>query len=290
VDSRASFTAETVALQRAFESKRPAGSRLFADPYAEAFLRPAFRTLAAASGVTGVRRLATGLYDAFAGPGPRPSAIARTKVIDDALADTDAVQCVLLGAGYDTRAHRLEALAAKRVFEVDHPLTQAEKRRVIAGLGVSCDHVTYVPVDFETDDLTERLAGAGFDRAQPTVFVWEGVTNYLTPEAIDSTLAVIHDLGHAGSSILIVTYVDIRALADPSPFPEAGRWVRAVAKAGEPWTFGLHPDEVPDFFTQRGFELRSDVSTLDAGKPWFEAQHRNEHASALYRVAVTACA
>ncbi len=286
MDSRASFTAETVALQRAFESKRPADSRLFDDPYADAFLRPAFRTLVAASGVTGVRRLATGLYDAFAGPGPRPSAIARTKVIDDALADAEAAQCVLLGAGYDTRAHRLETLAAKQVFEVDHPLTQAAKRRVIDGLDVSCEHVTYVPVDFETDDLTERLVESGFDRAKPTVFVWEGVTNYLTPEAIDGTLAVIHDLGHAGGT-LIVTYVDIRALAEPSPFPEGRRWVRAVAKAGEPWTFGLHPDEVQDFFAKRGFTLRSDVSTLDAGRPWFEAQHRNEHASALYRVAVT---
>lgn len=285
MDSKASFTAETMALQRAFESRRPEGSRLFADPYAEAFLRPSLRTLAAAGGVFGVRRLAAGLYDAVTGPGPRPSAIVRTKVIDDALADADASQCVLLGAGYDTRAYRLPALVSKRVFEVDHPLTQEAKRRVVARLDVPRDHVTYVPVDFEKDDLTEELAKAGFDRTRPTVFVWEGVTNYLTPEAIDGTLGVIHDLGHTGG-ILIVTYVDARALADPSPFPEARRWVRAVAKAGEPWTFGLHPDEVGTFFADRGFRLRTDVSTLEAGDPWFAAQHRNEHGSALYRVVV----
>ncbi|TCO54927.1 class I SAM-dependent methyltransferase [Actinocrispum wychmicini] len=286
MDSRASFTAETVALQRAFESKRPVRSRLFADPYADAFLRPTLRTLAAASGVFGVRRLASGLYDAVAGPGPRPSAIVRTKVIDDALTEADAEQCVLLGAGYDTRAHRLPALASKRVFEVDHPLTQAAKRRVISQLDLNTEHVTYVPVDFERDDLAEQLAAAGFDRTRETVFVWEGVTNYLTQEAIDGTLGVIHDLGHAGGT-LIVTYVDVRALAEPSPFPEARRWVRAVARAGEPWTFGLHPDEVGAFLADRGFRLRTDVSTLDAGEPWFAAQHRNEHGSALYRVAVT---
>jgi hypothetical protein len=80
LDSRASFTAETVALRRAFESKRPVGSRLFVDPYADAFLRPSLRTLAVAGGLPGVRRLASGLYDAVAGPGPRPSAIVRTKV------------------------------------------------------------------------------------------------------------------------------------------------------------------------------------------------------------------
>jgi methyltransferase (TIGR00027 family) len=281
-DARASFTAETVALQRAFESKRPAGSRLFVDPYAGAFLRPALRVLAAASGVPGVRRLAVGLYDKIGGPGPRPSAIVRTKVIDDALADNSAVQCVMLGAGYDMRAHRLPALAERSVFEVDHPSTQAAKRAVIDRLGLTPRNVTYVPVDFERDNLTESLDRAGFDRDVSTVFLWEGVTNYLTVPAIDATLAVVRELGET----LIVTYVDKRALTEPSPFPEAQRWVQAVARAGEPWTFGLHPDEVGAFFAARGFEVHRDVSTLDAGRPWFTLQHRPERGSALYRIVV----
>jgi methyltransferase (TIGR00027 family) len=268
-------------LQRAFESKRPAGSRLFVDPYAEAFLRPVLRALSIAGGLPGVRRLATGLYDAIAGPGPRPSAIARTRLIDDALLAAPAKQCVLLGAGYDTRAHRL---ALGRVFEVDHPSTQAAKRAVTDRLGLSSG-VTYVPVDFEHDDLAERLTGAGFEAGVPTTFVWEGVTNYLTLTAIDTTLAVIHGLAKAGGT-LIVTYVDVRALAEPSPFPEARRWVEAVARSGEPWTFGLHPDEVTAFFAERGYEIRRDLSTLDAGADWFTLMRRRERGSALYRIAI----
>ena len=138
MENRSSFTAETVALQRAFESVRPPGQRLFCDPYAVAFLRPGLRVLAQAARMRFLRWLAVGLYDAVAGPGPRPSAVARTRMIDDevaaAMGERGNGQCVLLGAGFDTRAHRLLALTGCRVFEVDHPATQAVKRAVVERL------------------------------------------------------------------------------------------------------------------------------------------------------------
>lgn len=269
MESRASFTAETMALQRAFESGRPPGRRLFDDPYATAFLRPSLRVLAGAARLPAVRHLAFGLYDAVAGPGPRASGITRTKVIDDALtsAMTGETQCVLLGAGYDTRAHRLPALAGRAVFEVDHPATQARKRAVL-GVGPK-----YVPVDFERDDLPARLTESGFDPRKPSVFVWEGVTNYLTAEAVGTTLAAVHGLG----GDLVFTYVDVRALHEPSPFPEARRWVRAVARSGEPWTFGLLPASTGAFLAEHGFDLRKDVSAQEAGG-----------GSRLYRIAIAA--
>jgi methyltransferase (TIGR00027 family) len=287
MESAASFTAETMALQRAFESHRPPASRLFTDPYADAFLRPSLRLLAAASGIPVLRRLAVGVYDVVGGPGPRPSAIVRTKVIDDAVTNAAACvrQCVLLGAGYDTRAHRLSALVERRVFEVDQPATQAVKRAVIGRLGLASRQVTYVPVDFECDDLASKLDTAGFDHAVPALFVWEGVTNYLTGDAVDATLAVIHDLAEAGG-LLVVTYVDARALDDPSSFPEAWRWMKAVARAGEPWIFGMNPSEVKAFFSSRGFQLRHDNSTREAGLALLAGQARREHGSALYRIAI----
>jgi methyltransferase (TIGR00027 family) len=288
VDHRtgASFTAETVALQRAFESRRPATSRLFVDPYAEAFLRPSLRLLAAASGVAVLRRIATGLYDTVGGPGPRPSAVVRTWVIDEAVTGAAATvrQCVLLGAGYDTRAYRLPALADMPVFEIDRPATQAAKRAAVGRLGLDRRRVRYVPVDFERDDLRVRLDAAGFDASAPAVVVWEGVTNYLTAEAVDATLAVVRDLVAAGG-LLVMTYVDARVLSDPRAFPEAPRWVAAVARAGEPWTFGLLPTETPVFFAARGFRLCTDVSTLDAGRARLASMHRRDRPSALYRIA-----
>ena len=141
-----------------------------------------------------------------------------------------------------------------------------------------------MPVDFEVDDLASALRGAGFDSAVPAVFVWEGVTNYLTRAAVAATLDTVHDLAAAGSR-LVLTYVDRRALVEPSPFPEARRWVRGVARAGEPWTFGLLPEEATEFFAEHGFWVRVDTSTYDAGRVWFDG--RRERGSRLYRIAVT---
>ena len=135
----------------------------------------------------------------------------------------DHPQCVVLGAGYDTRADRLPALADRHVFEVDHPATQTAKRAVIDRLGLEHTHIAYVAVDFERDDLATELDAAGFDRSSPTLFIWEGVTQYLTREAVEATLTVIRGLAVSGTFV-IVTYVDARALDDPSPFPEAHRW------------------------------------------------------------------
>jgi methyltransferase (TIGR00027 family) len=193
-------------------------------------------------------------------------------------------QCVLLGAGYDTRAYRLPALADMPVFEVDHPATQAAKRAAMDKLGVDQSRIRYVSVDFERDDLRARLDAAGFDASAPAVVVWEGVTNYLTVEAVDATLTVVRDLT-TPSGLLVMTYIDARVLADPRAFPEAPRWVRAVARAGEPWTFGLLPTETPTFFAARGFRLRNDISTLDAGHAWLASMHRRDRPSALYRIA-----
>jgi methyltransferase (TIGR00027 family) len=288
VDAPSSFTAETMALQRAFESHRPPKSRLFRDPYADAFLRPWMRWMAAASAVPVLRTIATRLFDAKTGPGPRPSAIIRTRVIDDALVDFvkrhKGSQVVILGAGFDTRAYRLSALALAHVFELDHPATQRAKREVIDRLRLSRDHVVHAPINFEHDDLYDVLTSAGIDPDSPTVFVWEGVTNYLSARAVDDTLATIRRISCNPTAALIITYVDIRALDEPSPFPEARRWTKAVRDAGEPWTFGLHPGSVLGWFRERGYEVRRDISTKDAGLQLFAGLRRSEHGSALYRV------
>lgn len=114
------------------------------------------------------RALTAGLVDHLA---------LRTAAIDRALgvaAADGARQVVLLGAGLDARAWRLGALAGSRVFEVDHPSTQAWKRARTARLGAPRAEVTLVPVDFTRDDLGAALAAAGHDAAARTAWVWRG--------------------------------------------------------------------------------------------------------------------
>jgi methyltransferase (TIGR00027 family) len=200
-----------------------------------------------------------------------------------------ADQLVILGAGFDTRAHRLPAASAVATFEVDHPATQARKVAIVAGEGLDTRRVTYVPVDFEHDRLDTALLTAGFDTTRPAVFVWEGVTNYLTADAVDATLAVVRALAAPGS-VLVFTYVHAGVIDGTVTFPEAERWVHNVQRAGEPWTFGLVPAEVPEHLHARGFELVTDVSTRDADGGRFAALGRRDAGSELYHVVVAEAA
>jgi methyltransferase (TIGR00027 family) len=227
------------------------------------------------------------LFDLIGGPGPRPSAVARTRLIDDVVSEAGPTveQVVILGAGFDTRAHRLSALAGMPVFEVDHPATQAAKRSVVESLGLSTATVTYVAVDFERQPLEQELRACGLGTGLPSLFIWEGVTNYLSDSAVDETLLTIGRLAGPGS-VLVFTYIDAGVLDGSVSFPEARRWLANVRRAGEPWIFGMAPGDVAGFLGDRGFVLVSDVSTKQAGERWFPALGRRERGSALYHVAV----
>ena len=145
-------------------------------------------------------------------------------------------------------------------------------------------HVRLVPVDFERDDLGRALRTAGYRDGAPSLFVWEGVSNYLTPAAVDQTLGAVHGLA-AGGTLLVFTYVDRAVLeGELSRFPEARRWVKGVRRRGEPWRFGLDPAEVEQFLSHRGFGLIGDVSTAEAGERYFRPLGRRERGSALYHV------
>jgi methyltransferase (TIGR00027 family) len=119
-------------------------------------------------------------------------------------------QVVVLGAGFDSRAHRMTVLEAAHVFEVDHPATQSEKQRRAAGLARTCRELTYVACDFERDLLAECLQSAGHRSGEPTIWIWEGVTLYLDDDALRATLATI-GARSAPRSTLIVEYHDCEA-------------------------------------------------------------------------------
>lgn len=250
-----------MALFRAIESARPADRRLFEDPYAARFLRPALRAVAHAAMLPALRSVIVELIDSR-WPGPRLSGVVRTRVIDDFVVSAvreGCAQLVLLGAGYDTRATRLPALSSTVVFEVDHPSTQERKRKT---MGPVPERVRYIPVDFERDPLPPALTDAGFDPDQRSCVLWEGVFSYLTLDAIDLTLAALVELCSPTSQILL-TYIDRRAFED-NAHPQA--WLTAVRDVGEPFRTGLDPSEAPAFFAARTLSLRHDESTAEAAR------------------------
>lgn len=212
----------------------------------------------------------------------------RTRVLDDAVrgfVEAGGDQVVLLGAGYDCRALRMPELAGAQVFEIDHPATQGHKLSTLERLGAKSP-AHYVTWDFETrplDELPEALADAGHDPGRPTLTIWEGVTMYLSEGAIDASLRSIASWSSPGSQ-LAMTYFAKSRLAKPS---FATRIVQAaVARLGEPWTWGWIPDELPAYLEERGWTLLEDISTPDAARALMPADLARSVTRADSRVAL----
>jgi len=209
-------------------------------------------------------------------PGSQTSLIARTRLIDDYLASALASgmrQVVLLGAGFDSRAYRMPDGGRVQFFEIDHPNTSVTKKaRVLRSLGTLPEHVRYVPVDFQRESLRKALGESGFEPAVRSLFLWEGVSNYLTEEAVRATVLLISTL--APGTQLIFTYVDEAVIRNPSASIGGREVQRTFAKLQEPWTFGIRPDHAAVFFNECGLCLDSDLSAKEYRKLYYGAGAR----------------
>ena len=189
----------------------------------------------------------------------------RRAAIDAALVDAidaGATQLVILGAGLDGRAWRLDALRELTVFEVDHPDTQAGKQRRVEGRPATAADVRFVAVNFERDVLGERLAAAGHDPSQRSAWIWEGVTPYLHPAAIQATLTDVSERSAAGSR-LIVSYAvpELTVLQSPT----LARVIQAgFAALGEP----LHGAIASDAFAEQLAHHRFTVLDDSNNRRW----------------------
>ncbi|WP_394848931.1 SAM-dependent methyltransferase [Pendulispora brunnea] len=195
----------------------------------------------------------------------------RTRAIDDAVLDavaSGARQVVVLGAGLDSRAWRLPSLREAVVFEVDHPATQAYKREKIGERPSFAREVRFVSVDFERDALEQRLREAGHDAAQRSVFIWEGVTMYLLPEAVERTLSVLEQLAARGST-LCVTYGQ---RYKRGPGAQAVRWL--VRRSGEPFRALYTPETMGQLLQRHGFDVLADEGLREWVRRYLDTETR----------------
>jgi methyltransferase (TIGR00027 family) len=279
-----SRTARQNALFRALDARRPAATRVADDPLAVRFLSPEYRLLAELARVPPLLRAIEAVIDRR-WPCARSGVVVRTRLLDETIVTQLPLmeQVLLLGAGFDSRPYRLPGMEAVRIFEVDHPSTQAAKRSMLRrGARELPVHVSFVPVVFGRDDPAQALAAAGFAPDAQTLVVWEGVTNYLEPRAVDATFRFLSSSVGTRSPVLF-TYVHRGILDGSAAFEGAETTLRAVRRVGEPFTFGLDPVEVPAYLAARGFELVWDVPVSEAAAR-FEPPGRRPPAPAYYHV------
>lgn len=281
-----SKTARSMALFRALETAKNQNLQLFRDPFASSFLPALFKHGVRFSRAPFVARGLERFID-WNWPGARSSGVARTRLIDDWLDDkitSGATQLVILGAGFDCRAYRMEDLSQVTVMELDRAPLLAHKRTILAAHDCIPNNVRYVPIDFLREDLQTSLLTAGYAPDAKTVFLWEGVTNYLDCEAISSVFNFIAGNAAPGSSV-IFTYIHKDVLNGRFSSPGLGRLKRQLEKWGEPWTFGFRPEHLSTFLNERGFELTEDMGASDYRRKYFGALAAKFRGYEFYRVA-----
>jgi len=253
IEAQPSKTALRVALRRAAHQIHDAKPLVFEDPLAVRILGAEY--------AEELKRTPDGDRRPFSA-GFRAFMVARARLAEDTLAagvrDHGVTQYLVLGAGLDTFACR-NPYAEVRVFEVDHPATQAWKLLMLQRAGIVAPPTAhFVAVDFEQDSLRAKLAAAGFDFAQPAVTAWLGVVPYLTLEAFRATLRVLGRF--AAGSAVVFDYAQPR-----EALPETERLMldslsARVAQAGEPFQLFFTPEQLAEELEWLGLRVVEDLN------------------------------
>ncbi|MGB2877019.1 MAG: class I SAM-dependent methyltransferase [Dehalococcoidales bacterium] len=258
---KASSTGYGPAVMRAMENLLPEDKKLFEDPYSEKFLSPFWkfwvilmRSPKILNSLIKIREKLT--------PGVIGGLICRTRYIDDVLSNAikeGAGTVVNLGAGMDTRAFRISGVKNIQYFELDFPELQKVKRAYIdEKIGELPPNVSLVPVDFNSQDIGEELQKAGYTLSSQTLFIWEGVTQYISREAVDNTLKYVAR-ATTGSRI-VFTYV-LKSFIDGSHIPDGlnSLYKLTLNKKKLLWFCGFEPAEIRDYLSQYSLHLIEDV-------------------------------
>lgn len=259
------------------ESQKLEGVRICYDPYAAHFISRA--VLENPENMKAIKEIVERLL-----PGFSNSTIARVRYFDDFVKksmDEGLEQLVILGAGYDTRAYRIEGLKKIRTFEVDHPATQIRKMEKIKKIfGSFPDQVTYIPVDLAMDNFGQRLMECGFDRSKKTLFLMEGLLYYLSPKIVDEILSFIVKNSGKGSSI-IFDYLP-QSVVDGSCELDVGSNFRNLAvQIGEPLLFGIKEGTIETFLSKRGFSKVQNATSEDYRKAYFNGVNKDRSLCSL---------
>jgi methyltransferase (TIGR00027 family) len=264
--AKPSHTALRVALRRAAHQVYDAAPLVLDDPIAVRILGDTYAEELRRTPLRPDRPFSVGL---------RAFLVARSRFAEDMLAAAvgeGVTQYVLLGAGLDTFAHR-NPYRELRVFEVDHPATQAWKRELLEKNELpEPERLSYVPVDFERQSLDAQLAAAGFDADAPAFFAWLGVVPYLTLEALRATVEFI--ASQPRGTGVVMDYGQPRHVLPLREQLSHDSLTSRVALAGEPFHLFFTPDEMAG-------ELREFSSIDDMGSQEINARYFANRTDAL---------
>lgn len=281
-----SGTAEEIAFHRVIESAKAEEERICYDPYAIYFIGPELLKFfeATACNYPEAKARLKEMYRLF--PGTQNSIVARVRYFDDYLQDSMAEgikQLVILGAGYDTRAYRIEGLKEKvKVFEVDYPIIQKVKMEKIKEIfGSLPGHVVFINADVGSEELFKSLLEQGYNPSERTLFIMEGLIYYIPPEGVENLLSSIVQNSGPGSRIIFDYFP--QSMVDGTCELEVGNLIHErVKQSGEPFKFGITDGTIEEFLKERGFSHIQNVTSEDYKKAYFYGKNENREVCSLY--------
>lgn len=282
-------TAQGVAKQRLIESLAKPSKRIIYDPYAENFVLGA--------GIIKLmgHNLSVWLSKKFV-PGFHEHLISRTRFIDDLIKKSiseQVEQYVILGAGYDSRAHNLKLPSGLKIFEVDQPEVQEIKISKLPDEIPNAENITYVSVDFNHQSLKNQLLNSGFDKSKSTIYTLEGVSQYITREALNSTLSELALLTPNSNATFFMSYVNRLLREDPkacfgmgySKPEKAAKFItNGAAKVGEPWISLYSSKEIEDLLSQNSFTLIENKTLADLNSKYFTPVGRTIPENHIFKI------
>ena len=267
-------TAQGVAKQRLIESLAKPNKRVIYDPYAKYFVLGAsiIKLLGHKISVWLGEKMVPGMHEHL---------ICRTRFIDDLIEESTSAgieQYVILGAGYDSRAHRLKLPPKLKIFEVDQPEVQVIKRSKLPKSISNGENIIYVSIDFNNQSLKEQLLDAGFDKSKSTIYTLEGVSQYIPKEALSSTLKELATLNANSNSKIFISYVNKLLLEDSKacfgmgysrPEKAIKFIINGAKKVGEPWISFYSAEEIQNLLSENGFIVIENQTLADLNSKYF---------------------
>lgn len=278
-----------VAYVRAAGNLYPKEKRLFEDPYSEKLLSPLYKFFI-------FLMHSPKIFDFLmkwgekSSPGEMGWFFCRFRYIDDVIKDSIAKKglesVVNLGAGYDCRAYYIPGIENIHYFEVDYPsIIKKKKEKIMKILGKLPNHVVYVPIDFEKQSLDTELKKAGYDLTSRTLFILEGVTQYISKETNDNILKYVAQA--APGSKIVFTYV-LKSLIEGKDLNNVAKksYYKWMVKGFKMWIYGLDPKGISDYLSEFHLSLIEDIGSIEMKERYMKKANLGLDVFGIERIAL----
>jgi len=284
---KSTLLADKAAASKAMESLVPQEIRLFDDPYSVAFISRGNRFYIKIMKLKIIYKFMMRFVEKLS-PGVVGGLVCRTRYLDDVIkaAIEDGFETVVnLGGGYDTRCLRIENMSNVLYYHIDQPdvIDSFKEKMGQLSQGIP-SNVRFVPIDFNHQSLEEELARSGYDKTKKTLFIWEGVTQYIDEEALIATFRYIAS-AKPGSRIAF-TYVLKGYLENPMIFPEYAKIKKTIDMSGVKWINGLVQEEMGEYLEKYGLRLIEDVGAADYQERYLSAIERDLDVMPIERISL----